>query len=161
MLTITQAWSLRVKLFYYLAMILLTRNIKIVVAWFILSVIYIFYLEYSLTPFIERYTTTLGASISFSLGALVYQLSKKISLGKCHLYIALILFSLHLWFAPNIWSFPRLGTGFSMFYKIEHYSLYSCIILGAYLLAAITSNEVRSDLNLLGSRLGNLATQFF
>jgi peptidoglycan/LPS O-acetylase OafA/YrhL len=160
-LTITPAWSLRVERVYYFALIFLSRNIKIVICWLLFSAIYILYLEYSFAPFNEKYNTVFGASISFSLGALTYHLSKKISLGKSHLYIALVLFSMHLWFAPDIWNFSRENIGFDMLFKPEHYGLYSCIILGAYLLLAIISNDVNSQLSSLGVYFGYLAYSVF
>ena len=73
-LSVSQAWSLRVELVFYLLMILLVRRFWIVALWFLLSAVYVAYNEYSSQAFIERYTSVSGASIAFSIGSLLYYL---------------------------------------------------------------------------------------
>jgi peptidoglycan/LPS O-acetylase OafA/YrhL len=161
-LSISPAWSLRIELIYYAALLLLARNRWVVITWFAFSLLYILHLEYSGAQFIERYTSVLGSSIAFSLGALVYYLRRITRLPAWHVPLAALLYLIHLCYAPEIWGFSRSGSGFSGLFNVGHYGLYGAIVLGAYLLFAIVCNDKKQHgwYN-FGHQLGNLAYPIF
>jgi len=161
-LTISVGWSLRVELVFYVLMIGLSRRFWIVCLWVALSSLYVGYMTYNGVIFIELYTSVLGASFPFSLGALIYYIRQKKSLALWHLPLAAILFFAHLWFAPEIWGFERDSRSFAVFYKAHHYGLFMAASLSAYLMWAITSQRtVTTGFQIFGTHLGKLAYAVF
>lgn len=161
-LSISQAWSLRIELIYYAAMLLLVRNRWVVIAWVVLSLAYILYLDDSGASFMERYNSVLGASIAFSLGSLIYYLRRIIQLPAWHLPIATLLYLFHLWYAPELWGFSRHDASFGGLFKTAHYGLYATVVLGGYLLFAIVCNDKKQQgwYN-FGHHFGKLAYPIF
>jgi peptidoglycan/LPS O-acetylase OafA/YrhL len=160
LLAVSQAWSLRVELVYYVAMIFLVRHQSLVVVWCALSIAYVVYLEYLDASFWQRYATILGASIAFSLGALIYHLHKKYKLGALHLPIAATLYFLHLSLAQRIWG--NGSEGLIMLSFRETYGIYTNLLLAGYLLYAIICTEERpGSFFKLGKTLGDIAYAIF
>jgi peptidoglycan/LPS O-acetylase OafA/YrhL len=85
---VSPAWSLRVELFFYAAMLVLTRRLWLVVAWLGASILYAVWMEHQGTTFIDRYTSIFGASIAFSIGASVYYLRQFKRIPDWHIPIA-------------------------------------------------------------------------
>jgi len=164
-LMISQSWSLRVELVFYLAMIILSRRFWIVCLWFIISVVYCAHLFRENSIFLDLYYTAYGASIAFSVGALVYFLSQKVKLKNLHLYISASLFLIHLIFASKIWSFSTDGIALEMLFRPHHYGLFGNIFLAGYVIWAIYSyeekNEINPQLKSFGQKMGNIAYAIF
>ena len=67
------AWALTVEIFYYILIgIGLSKHKKVVICWFILSVIYHVAIGLLLVGFEHRYFTIPAASLPFSVGALIF-----------------------------------------------------------------------------------------
>ena len=162
-LQISQAWSIKVELVFYGLMPFIATRLWTVVPWFAASLAIVVYMEMSGDLFPARYTTVTGASIAFSLGALIYHYKDHFKLPGWHVLIAATLFLGHLWLAPDLWDFPRTNTqGFVWFFKPFHYGLYANLACGAYLLLAIVLVEKPWDaLEKIGQYLGNLAYPIF
>ena len=160
-LTVSQSWSLRVEIVFYFVMAFLVRRPLLVLVWFFVSVCYLVYLEASSASFMTRYMSVLGASFAFSMGALVYQLTKKVQLSSLHLYFASVLLPLYLWQAPSLWDFPQEHLGWQAFFGAETYGLYGFVLIGAYLLLALITCDRAPSFGSLGIALGNLAYPIF
>jgi peptidoglycan/LPS O-acetylase OafA/YrhL len=162
-LQISQAWSISVELVFYGLMPFIVTRLWTVALWFIGSGLIAAYMFFSGDSFLERYTSVAGASIAFSLGAVVYYSRKRFQLHPWHIASAGALYILHLWFAPDIWSFPRVnGEGFAWLLRPSHYGLYANLACGTYLLLAIISVGKRWKIvEKIGSSLGNLAYPIF
>ena len=100
-LLVSQSWSLRVELVFYVAMIFLVRNFAVVVVWFVLSLLYVVYLLYTNAPFHEYYTTVLGPSLTLSAGALIYYSMKKYRIRGWHVPVATVAFFGHMVFSGD------------------------------------------------------------
>ena len=127
--TVTQSWSLRIELVFYLLMIILCRNFTITIIWFFLSVILTIYLLNQELVFSKYYNTLLGSSLAFSGGSLIYFLKSKMSLQVIHLPISFTLWILHLVFAKSIWRFPEIPSAIHAIFHKHHYGLYANVIL--------------------------------
>jgi len=165
-LVVNQGWSLRVELVYYGLMIFLVRSRSVVILWFICSVAYVVYMHYSGELFFYRYSTVGGASIAFSMGALIYHFRGAIRVGYLHLIAATLLFAGNVLFARQLWSWPELLEGstknFDVFLVPTSYGLYVSLFLGAYLLVGIVSLEhSQGRLMNVGKKLGDIAYAIF
>lgn len=160
-LTVSQSWSLRVEIVFYFVMAFLVRRPSLVLVWFFVSLGYLFYLEASSASFMTRYMSVLGASFAFSMGALVYELTKKVQLSSLHLYVASVLLPLYVWQAPSLWDFPQEHLGWEAFFGAETYGLYGFVFIGAYLLLAMVTCDRAPSFGSLGTALGNLAYPIF
>lgn len=162
-LQVSQGWSLRVELVYYALMPLLVRHWWSSAGWFLLSLLYSAWLVYTGASFADQYTTVAGASIAFSSGALIYHLRSRFQLAAYHVLPALLLYLVHLWFAPLIWGFSRDNElGFAWLFQGQTYGLYGNLACGAYLLYAIACGTSKgSRLETAGNVLGDLAYPIF
>ena len=159
---VSPAWSLRVELFFYAAMLVLTRRVWLVVVWVGASMLYALWLEHQGVFFIDRYTSVFGASIAFSLGASVYYLRQFVRIPDWNIPIATTAYFLHLWFAPDIWGFARNYPTVRWFFESSTFGLYGNVMLGAYLLFAIVSSDrTRPVTHRIGAIAGNLAYPIF
>jgi peptidoglycan/LPS O-acetylase OafA/YrhL len=159
---VSPAWSLRVELFFYAAMLLLTRRLWLVLVWLAASIAYIGWMEHQGVAFMDRYATISGASIAFALGGLVYYLRRFKPLPYWHIPIAVLAYFLHLWFAPDIWGFPRKYQTVQWFFEGNSFGLYGNVILGGYLLHSIVSRGRSGPMvHKLGGIAGNLAYPIF
>jgi len=164
-LTISQSWSLRIELVFYLLMVFLVRKWWVVAIWFMISAIYCAYQIHHQVLFLKLYSTVTGASIAFSLGAGIYYLSQKVKLANFHLLIATVFFISHLVFAPSIWNFQHEGQALEMLFQRSHFGLYANVLLAGYVIWAIYSFESKNKIPLLlkstGQTLGNIAYAIF
>ncbi len=161
-LAVSQGWSLRVELAYYLAMIVLVRHPRRVALWLGLSVVYVFYLHYSEASFYHRYASISGASIAFASGAALYHLRQRYSLPGWHLPVAATLFFTHLLLAPGYWTDGVQREGLQWMFNARTYGLYLNLTLGAYLMFAIVSSaEKAGKLSSFGKVLGDVAYAIF
>ena len=159
---VSPAWSLRVELFFYAAMLVLTQRLWLVVAWVGASILYALWMEHHGATFIDRYTSIFGASIAFSLGASVYYLRQTKRIPDWHIPIATVAYFLHLWFAPDIWGFTRDYPTVRWFFESNTFGLYGNVMLGAYLLYAIVSSDRKRPVtHRVGAIAGNLAYPIF
>jgi peptidoglycan/LPS O-acetylase OafA/YrhL len=160
--SVSQAWSLRIELIFYVVMIFLVRRRSSVIIWFALSVLYAFYLDITDRVFLDRYITVLGSSLAFSFGALIYHFRSLFTLGAWHVPIAAILFSAHLIFARQIWNFGDEINVIILTAKPETYGIYVNLFLGGYLLYAIICNQQEwGNLKAMGRVLGDIAYAIF
>ncbi|MEM6536779.1 MAG: acyltransferase [Pseudomonadota bacterium] len=136
-LAISQAWSLRIELVFYVLMVFLTKSFRVVFAWIAVSIGLVWLMALSSTPFLERYTSLTGSSFAFSIGAGVYFMRRYFRLSTVHIYAASAAFIAHLILAPYLWGFDRHYSGFADFFARETLGLYGSTVLGAYLLWAI------------------------
>jgi peptidoglycan/LPS O-acetylase OafA/YrhL len=159
-LLVSQCWSLRVELVFYVAMIFLVRNFAVVVVWFVLSLLYVVYLQYTNVLFHEYYTTVLGSSLAFSAGALIYYSMKKYRIRGWHVPVATVAFFGHMVFSGDIWGYE---TGdFLLVFKPGSYGIYTNLALGAYLLYAILCAEgQQKSKNSVSKTLGDIAYAIF
>ena len=161
-LAVSQAWSLQVELVYYLAMILLVRSPRVVVAWFAISIIYVLYQNHADALFWERYSTILGTSIAFSSGSLVYHMQRRMHLHNWHLPLATLLYAAHVALAPEIWGFPRDSAALDNSIWKGSLGLYTNLSLGAYLLYSIVScKDFGGRLYAMCSYLGKITYAIF
>lgn len=162
-LHISQAWSLRVELVYYALLPLLCRNVKVVLVWFLGSVALAVYWQYVGELFGTRYSSVLGASVAFSLGAIVYHLKQSIHLSKRHVNIAAFLFFFHLLAAPLLWGFSsEAPSGIGILFLKHNLGLYGNLFAGAYLLLAIVGQQRESSsAGQLDKGLGDIAYAVF
>lgn len=159
-LIVSQAWSLRVELVFYIAMIFMVRSLSVVVLWCVVSFLFALYLAYVDSSFIDRYATVFGASVAFSFGALIYYLNKKFKLRGWHIPVAAFLFLVHLIFSQYIWGFQ--GRNVAQYFGPGTYGIYVSLLLGGYLLFAIVSNqEQQGPLKSFGKVLGDIAYAIF
>ena len=159
-LVVSQAWSLKVELVFYVAMIFLIRNKYVVIAWFLASLSDVLYQHYVGAVFYERYTTVLGGSIAFSAGALIYYVRQRVRLGAWHLPIATIAYFVHLVFAGYIWGFDSSTANLA--FSPGNFGLYGNLVLGAYLIYAIVSYEEREGrMASFGRAMGDIAYAIF
>ncbi|GHD30016.1 hypothetical protein GCM10007053_11340 [Halioglobus pacificus] len=73
----------------------------------------------------------------------------------------MVLFILYLIFAPWIWGFSSQASGLLALGVPNHYGLYGCVVLGAYLLLSIASSESSIRFPAFGTMLGNIAYPVF
>lgn len=158
-LAVSQAWTLRVELFFYVLMIFLVRRAWLVYAWLALSACYIVYMKMSGAQFMEQYSTLSGSSIAFAVGASIYHLRKQFNLPRWHLPLALVLFSVHMALASEIWGFVDEGLLFRLVYQPGACGLYVNVLLGGYLLFAMQSWPVdkNSWIERIGKPLGDFS----
>lgn len=75
---VSVAWSLHVELFFYISMaVFLVKNDKIILSWFVLSLLYTVYMVVSGYTWQDRYFTLAASPLPFSMGAILYLLYKK------------------------------------------------------------------------------------
>ena len=160
-LAVSQSWSLRIELIFYIAMIFLVRQRSRVIVWFVLSVLYVVYLGVTDRPFVDRYTTVLGSSIAFSLGALIYYARTEFTIGAWHVPLAALLFSAHTLFASQVWEFGGETNIFLIVGQSMTYGLYVNLFLGSYLLYAIICAQEQGRLKAIGKVLGDIAYAIF
>ena len=161
-LAVSQAWSLRVELVFYALMLVTVRRWWLAVAWLFCSALAVVNLELSGATFMARYTSLIGASFAFSLGASVYYLRRRVTLARLHVPIASGLFFGHLVLAPELWGFPRTQVGFGWIIQPETYGLYGSTVLVGYLLLAIVCNDTKAGVwHVYGKQLGDLAYAVF
>ena len=101
-LLVSQSWSLREELVFYVAMIFLVRNFAVAVVWFVLSQLSVVYFLYTNAPFHEYYTTVLGSSLALSAGALIYYSMKKYRIRGWHVPVATVAFFGHMVFPGDV-----------------------------------------------------------
>jgi peptidoglycan/LPS O-acetylase OafA/YrhL len=93
-------WALTIELFFYALIGMgLSRNKKITVIWFVLSLCYFIWSHYVGKPYSYRYSFILAGSLGFSLGSLIYhykQLLITTFFAKTDVYTLLLLTSLLL-----------------------------------------------------------------
>lgn len=159
-LAVSQAWSLRIEMIFYIAMIFLVKSRPRVIAWAVVSVGFVAWQQLNQVPFIERYTGVLGSSLAFSLGSLVYHYRDGLQLSAIHVPISLGLFALHTVFAAELWGFSRNGN-FGLQLQSHHYGLYVATLFGAYALAAMQSEVAAGIGGWAGKLLGDLAYPVF
>lgn len=136
-LTVTQAWSLRVELVFYVFMIFLCRDARIVWVWFLVSVFIVVYLNVTDTKFKFMNNTLYGSSIAFALGSLVYYCKDWLKPRKIHLFLSFFALIFHMYFAEIIWSFPSVGGGIQAGFYPHHFGIYANTVLATYFLLAI------------------------
>lgn len=104
------AWSLNVEIFFYVTMALfLVRNRNMIVLWFLISLGYTIYMIANGVSFSERYFPIEAASLSFSIGSLIYHLRNYFkNISKWVSLIALIIFILNASTARYLWKDVRL-----------------------------------------------------
>jgi len=162
---ITQAWSLRVEMTFYVLMMVLCKRLWIVVLWLLTSIGICVFHEFSGVNFAGRYATVQGASIAFSLGAMVYYLRQKWTMNKLLGMIFVVLFFAHFILAFKIWSFPFEYVTLYGFKRATDYGLYAHSFLAALLLWVILDSEgwIKSKprIKRAGRYLGNLAYSVF
>lgn len=165
-LLVGQAWSLRVELVFYGLMVLLARSRTVVVIWFLASLAYTVYQHALGAPFFERYTTVLGSSIAFALGAMIYQFASHVRLGGKHLFLSAALYLVHVFLAPELWQGTvdpaDTAAGYMMLVAPKTYGLYVNLALGAYVLLAILSQQKEGgELFRFGKKMGDVAYAIF
>jgi peptidoglycan/LPS O-acetylase OafA/YrhL len=100
-----------------------------------------------------RYGTIIGASLPFSMGAMMYYTKNKLlNLSKIHLVIAVILFIIYASFSQLLWTTPKI------------FGFYISLIIGFYLqlsLSKLRQKDMPQWLNSIDNRLGNLAYPVF
>jgi len=164
-LTVTQSWSLRVELVFYILMVALVRDFKIVIIWFLFSILVVVYLIAHDATFDTFYTGLLSSSLAFSLGSLVYFLNGRYKLKSYHLIISVIGFCFHLVFAQYIWAFPNAESALASLYYTESFGLYGNIFWGGYIMYAIASSSFfgrpKNRLSKIDRFLGDMAYGIF
>lgn len=164
-LLISQSWSLRIEIFFYLAMLFLARNPVTVAIWLIVSIAYCVHQSNANIVFFERYTAIAGSSIAFAAGAAIYFLNKRYQLRIYHIWLSIILFFGHLVFANVIWGFPRNANVFEMLAQRNHFGLYAQIFVSAYLTWALFSQTSLKrkfpQIEKAGKQMGDIAYAIF
>ncbi|MEZ5504361.1 MAG: acyltransferase [Halioglobus sp.] len=161
-LAVSQTWSLRVELVFYLIMIFLVRRFSTVLAWFVLSAAYVLYQNYIGVEFEERYTSVLGSSIAFSAGALIYHAHLKYPISKLHIPMAAALFIIHLVCAPYLWGFPANSNALLPSVWQQNLGIYPNLLIFAYLLYGLCCREKSAGrLHSIGEFLGKIAYSIF
>lgn len=115
------AWSVDVALFFYFSMaILLVRDRRITVLWFATSLAITLFMLVSQYGFNLRYASILGASLPFSVGAMIFHFRQKfMNMSKWNILIASVLFVLHAISSKVLWNNPRsMGFYLSLFISI-------------------------------------------
>ncbi|WP_157976629.1 acyltransferase family protein [Parahaliea mediterranea] len=159
--SLSPAWSLQVELFYYIAMLLLSRNLLVVAIWFACSVCYVLWLDADGASFTQRYASIGGASIAFSSGSLVYWLAKLRPSHPRWLALALAGFIGHLLLAPELWQFERHYPTVSWFFEAHHFGLYGNIFFASLLMYALAAHMVTNKTSPAQAWLGRLAYPVF
>jgi len=164
-LVITQGWSLRVEMVFYALMLILCRRFWIVILWLIVSIYICYYQASNEVSFIDRYNTIQGASLAFSLGAMVYYLRKSVTMPRLFSIVIPIVFFTHLVFAYKIWGFKLENFGLYGLLRKDDFGLYMHTVLSALLLWVILDNESilkdRKKLKSAGTYLGKIAYGVF
>jgi len=148
------AWSIDVELFFYFAMaVFLSTTRTVCTIWFLSSVALTAYMLVTGQDFLWRYSTELGASLPFSMGALMYFYRDKLPAfsGK-HVIVSSILFLLYAILSDFIWPNPK------------YYGLYFSLIFGLYIQISLTNvprEKTPSWLLSLDQRLGDLSYPIF
>ena len=163
--TVTQAWSLRVEMIFYVLMIFLCRRFWIVILWVIGSIAILVYHETSGSPFSLRYSSAQGASLAFALGSLVYYLRQRFTLNLLLRWTIAAVFLLNFVFAYKIWGFSQTNVTFYGFLKKDDYGLYPYMVLSALMLWVVLDSEPWIDghkwLKSVGHYLGKIAYAIF
>ena len=106
---IPPAWSIDVELFFYCVMaLILVRSRIICVSWFLFSLGYTVFMVSTGKDFGFRYMSYIGASLPFSLGAVIYFYRKHLPiLTPIHGMFSITLFLLYACLAKFLWANPR------------------------------------------------------
>lgn len=115
------AWSVDVALFFYFSMaILLVRDRRITVLWFAASLAITLFMLISQYGFNLRYASILGASLPFSVGAMIFHFRQKfMKMSRWNILIASVLFVLYAISSKVLWNNPRsMGFYLSLFISI-------------------------------------------
>lgn len=165
-LLISQGWSLRVELVFYVLMIFLVRDRRIVLAWLLISVVIIAYFHWTDVPYLKRYQSVGGSSIAFALGAAIYHFARDIRLPAFHLFVSCSIFLAHVAFSKYLWRPASLSAddpaSLLMVYQPETFGLYVNLLLGAYVLIAILARQkAQGELFEFGKKMGDVAYAIF
>jgi peptidoglycan/LPS O-acetylase OafA/YrhL len=148
------AWSIDIEMFFYVTMaLILSTNRNISIVWFLSSIALTAYMLVSGQEFIWRYSTEFGASLPFSMGALMYFYRDKIpAFSGLHIIISSGLFLSYAIFSNFIWADP------------QNLGLYLSLIFGLYVqisLANVPREKTAPWLQALDKRMGDLSYPIF
>lgn len=135
---IPPAWALNIELTYYILIALvLGRSAKTAASWFGLSLFVTVWLVLKRTSFEDRYFTIVGASLPFSIGALIYYLPRWSHTGLGGSACAVFALNLALPFAfPEIVSANFLHPG--------NLPLYASLLLSSAIIWWLTTLDAKT-----------------
>jgi peptidoglycan/LPS O-acetylase OafA/YrhL len=149
------AWTLDIELFFYALMGLgLSRSRPLVLAWFLISLVYTLWLLANGAEFVQRYAAYAAASLPFSIGAMTYMYRDEIRRHLClPVPVAVGLFALAVVTARMEWLGDPLGLAF--------YLILLCSFLMLVSLVNVDPGAVPGAWRKTDKFLGNLAYPVF
>ncbi len=133
-------WAITVELFFYACICIgVSKTFERTLIWFLVSLVYVFYSFYAELPWQDRYYPIAAASLPFSIGSMIYFLSKKAELVELVTRVRLLSFTCFALLILNcaLWIYlGRLDLGI-----LEELGFYLNLFLCALMTIGIACNN--------------------